>query len=474
MNMVAGQHETAEGLAEHRGWPSQIFYPVVGALTLVTSIVWLFLPWAWSPVDDPGQVLTLSREIAESGRISGTLNRIMQLAGAEGFGDKGSGIFRPAAWIYPALVYQLPVALAHLVRLLMVVAVILGPLAYFRRCGASSRRLWLTLLIIVAAASTLYQGLFLLSIQELGGAAFVGLGLVARRNSTRIVFWLIAALFKAPFAWLLVGNAVFLWRQKKRLQAAISGGLGLGILAISALWSRNGSYASSYNPNLRDLAIYENFSRLVEPMNALLLVGLVWWLISTNGSVKRHADSFLFLIAWAGYTLTMIPWGVTAYYMGPISYLFGIFLASVLVDNERTNGRQVFIGLIMPAFVAFWLARITLNFGFEVNSVMYESKQCLAPLSHSSTVITGRLLYVTTSYEGPIRIMEQLRLDDPNWDGSVTLEDTALTGFSNPDTTHYLTIGGALIPEGRSYTQVCNQSAITLYELGPVKVPSGA
>ena len=470
--MVVRRHEIAEELTEHRGWPSHIFYPVAGALTLAISVVWLFLPWAWSPVDGPGQVLMLSKEITESGRFSGTLNHIMRLARTEVFGNEGTGTFRPAAWIYPALVYQLPVALAHLVRLLMVVAVILGPLAYFRRCGASSSRLWLTLLIMVAAASTLYQGLFLLSIQELGGAAFVGLGLMARRHSFRIVFWLIAALFKAPFAWLLVGNAVFLWRQKKRLQAAINGGLGLGIIAISAVWSRSGAYASSYNLNLRDLGIYENFSRLVEPMNALLLVGLVWWLISTNGSVKRNANSLLFLIAWVGYTLTMIPWGVTAYYMGPISYLFGIFLASILVDNEYINRRQILIGLIMPAFVAFWLARITLNLGFEINSVMYESKQCLASLSSSSTVISGGLLYVTSSYEGPIRLIEQLQLDDPNWDGSVTLEDAALTGFSSPDTTHYLTIGGALIPEGRSSTQVCNQSAITLYELGPAKFPA--
>ena len=92
--------------------------------------------------------------------------------------------------------------------------------------------------------------------------------------------------------------------------------------------------------------------------------------------------------------------------MGPISYLFGIFLASVLVNAKNTTGRQVFIALMMPAFVAFWLARITLNLGFEINSVMLQSKQCLAPLYGSSTVVAGDLLYVTSSPEGAIRIVE--------------------------------------------------------------------
>ncbi len=410
--------------------------------------------------------MVIGQEIAESGRLSGTFHRFIQLYE----GDQSGGVFRPAAWLYPPLVYQLPVSLAHLVRLLMVIAVILGPVVYFRRSGASSSRLWLTLFIIIAGASTLYQGLFLLSIQELGGAAFVGLGLLARRNPSRIALWLAAALFKAPFAWLLVGNATLLWRQKKRLEATISGGLGVGILAISAIWSRNGSYSGRYNLDPLNPAVWENFSRLVEPMNALLLVSVLWWLIITNSSVKRHADWLLFFIAWAGYTLQMIPWGISAYYMGPISYLFAIFLASILVNARNTNSRQIFIGLLMPAFVALWLARITLSLGFEINSVMYESNKCLAPLSGSSTVINGQLLYVTSSLEGPIRIKEQLALDDPSWNGSVSMEDVVLSGFSNPDTTHYLTIGDALVPDGRTFNQVCSGNTVTLYQLGPVEV----
>jgi len=176
----------------------------------------------------------------------------------------------------------------------------------------------------------------------------------------------------------------------------------------------------------------------------------------------------MFLIGWSGYTLQMILWGVTAYYMGPISYLFGIFIAAVVADTSGVNRKQFLVALLMPAFVAFWLTRITLNLGFEINSVMLESRQCLAPLSGSNTVMAGSLLYVTSSPEGPIQIMGTLELNDPTWEGSIVLEDQQSSGFFNPDTTHYLTITGFKVPSGRNAVPVCKGSAITLYELAQV------
>jgi len=447
-----------------RDWPAWKFYSSVLVVSLVLVVIWLLIPWEWAPVDDPGQVILLNREIVASGRISGTFERFMQLY----HGDVAGGVFRPAAWLYPVLVYQLPIALAHIVRLLMIIVAILGPIAYFRRSGAGSTRLWVTLLLLVAGASTLYQGLFLLSLQELSGAAFVGLGLLVKRNPPRMALWLVAALFKAPFAWLLVGNAIFLWRQKQRLQATVSAGLGVGVLGISALWSRTGDYAGGYNLNPLNPAMWENFSRLVEPMNALLLLSLMWWLIASNGRLKRQSDWIIFFVGWAGYTLQMIPWGVTAYYMGPISFLLAIFLASVVTDSRNLTKTQIAVGMFMPIFVALWLVRVTLNLGFEINSVMLESKQCLAPLSGSTVVVSGNLLYVTSSYEGPLQIKGTLERSDPNWIGSIALEDSEYSGFLNPETTHYLTIGDSNIFDTRGTREICRGSTVTVYELDPI------
>jgi|GEM_PF-2796929 len=446
---------------DRRAWPTKTFSLVAGAIILILLSIWLTLPWEWSPIDDAQQVLLLQNELQKSGIVQGSINRFVQLAEA----DPELGVFRPPYWVFQVIIYQLPVAVAHAVRLLMAIAAILGPLIYFRRRGVKSQTLWFILLLLIASAATLYQGLFLTSLQELSGAALIGLGLMTKRSWLRMALWLGAALLKSPFSWMLIGYSVYLWRINRRREAISSAILGISVLGISFVLSRTGSYTSGASLNPLDLGKYENFSRLVEPMNALLLVGLIWWLIATNGSIRRRPDWVMFLIGWAGYTLQMILWGVTAYYMGPISYLFGIFLAAVVADTSGVNRKQFLVALLMPAFVAFWLTRITLNLGFEINSVMLESRQCLAPLSGSNTVMAGSVLYVTSSPEGPIQIMGTLELNDPTWEGSIVLEDQQSSGFFNPDTTHYLTITGFEVPPGRNAVQVCEGSAITLYEL---------
>lgn len=461
------QHrEEAHGQADDKAWPIKTFALVAGSLVVVLVILWLLIPWEWSPIDDAQQVLLLQKEILASGRMQGSLVRFGQLFQA----DPELGVFRPPYWLFQVVIYQLPVSIAHVVRLLMVIAAILGPVIYFRRNGAGNLKLWFILLLFIAGASTLYQGLFLTSLQELSGAALVGLGLMVKRSWIRMGLWLIAALFKSPFSWLLIGYSVYLWRKNRRLEALTTGLLGFGVLGLNAVLSRSGTYTSGYKIDLLNFGMYENFSRLIEPMNALLLVSLVWWMIVTNASFRRQSDWVMFFIGWSGYTLQMITWGVTAYYMGPISYLFVIFLAAVIADTEKMTRIQILIGLAMPAFVAFWLTRITLNLGFEINSVMVESRQCLAALSGSHTVIAGHVIYVTTSPEGPIQIQGALKINDPSWTGSIVLEDSELSGFLNPDTTHYLTIGDAPVPEGRNANQVCTGNTITLHELGLVQV----
>jgi hypothetical protein len=451
----------SEATSDVKAWSTRTFSFIAGAITLFLLVIWFLIPWEWSPVDDAQQVLAIQNEIQASGLIQGTVSRFVQLAQD----DPQWGLFRPGYWLFQSVVYQLPITAAHVLRLLMAIAAILGPIIYFRRAGVKSQTLWFILFLLIASGATLYQGLFLTSLQELSGTALIGFGLMTNRSWLRMILWLGAALFKSPFSWMLIGYSIYLWRKNRKREATVSALLGVGTLAISAIVSRMGDYTTRYNLNLLDLGMYENFSRLIEPMNALLLLGIVWWLVATNGSIKRRPDWIMFLIGWAGYTLQMIPWGVTAYYMGPISYLFGIFIASTIVNNHKLNRIQFLIALAMPIFVALWLTRITFNLGFEINSVMLESRQCLASLRGSNTVMAGQLIYVTSSPEGPIRIMGALMLEDPTWEGSVTLEDSESSGFFNPETTHYLMVGDAEIPTGRTVTPVCEGSAVTLYTL---------
>jgi hypothetical protein len=140
-----------------------------------------------------------------------------------------------------------------------------------------------------------------------------------------------------------------LCRKNRKREATVIALLGVGTLAISAVVSRTGDDPSRYYLNAFDPGMYDNFSRLAEHANALLLVSIVWWLVATNGSMKRRPDWIIFLIGWAGYALRMIPWGgVSAYYMSPISYLFGIYIASTIVINHKLNRKQILVAPATP------------------------------------------------------------------------------------------------------------------------------
>ncbi len=113
--------------------------------------------------------------------------------------DRDWALFRPAYWVYPSVFYLLPLPLAHVLRLLMVVVAVAGPVVYFHRRGGSRPRLAFILVLVVASCSTLLLGLYFVSLQEVSGAAFIGLGLLIKREGWRIVAWTVAAWFKSPF-----------------------------------------------------------------------------------------------------------------------------------------------------------------------------------------------------------------------------------------------------------------------------------
>lgn len=431
----------------------------IAAVILGLIVLWLLIDWEWSTVDDPGQVILLAREIQAAGWFGGMTNRASQLM----HGDIGGGIFRPAAWVYPVFVYQLPVEWAHVVRLVMVLIAIAGPVAFFRRLGASPQFTIFALILMIGASSTLYQGLFLISIQELGGAAFIGLGLLLPWRSTRIAAWLLAALFKPPFAWFLVAYAIYLWTQRRRAEAALSGALGIAVLAISTAIATSSGVTDSYPLDPLNPALWNQVAKLIEPMNALLLVSVVWWVVVSGARLRASRQTLLFGFAWVAYTAQMLPWGISAYYMGPISYTFGLVLLSLISLNITASRSRLIIGYTLPVIVSAWLVRLPLTWGFTMNSVVKETIECLAPYPGSQTLMVGNLLYVTSSPEGPIQIEGRLQREFPGWDG-VIRHNTNFDAPTSPD--FLLAIRGADPAEITSDQIVCSGSAITLYR-GP-------
>lgn len=441
-----------------------------GVVVLVLGLAWMLVPWEWSTVDDPRQVLVMRAEVADRGPVGGAIHRAAELART----DRDGGIFRPAAWVYPPLIYQLPIEAAHVVRLLMLAVAILGPIIYVRRQGANLARTLITLLILLASATRLNQGLFLLSIQELSGAAFIGLGLAVRDPRLRTGLWIVSALFKSPFSWLLVGNAVVLWRRNQRLLAVVNAVAAAAILGISVWWSAGGAYSGRYTPNPLSPAVWSNARQLMDAEVVLLLLAFVWWVLITRTRLSLRPESVVFGIALAGYTVQMIPWSLSAYYLGPIIYLLGLLLSSVLTNPPAMPLWRAATSLAVPAAIAGFLVFLPLRMGFETNALLGDLRTCLTPLRAPSAVLSGGVWgYVTTSPEGPVRIVDSIRLEAPGWTGSLALEEPGLSGYRDAGTSHYVTFNDVALPDGRASELVCSSGQVDVYQLGPPNAAGG-
>jgi hypothetical protein len=367
--------------------------------------------------------------------------------------------------VYPPLIYGLPVGAAHLVRLLMIITIVLGPLVYFRRGGARPPLLAFIFVLLVISSGTLYQGLLLLSIQEVGGMALVSLGLMVKNRFARSIFWVCAAWFKAPFLWILFGYSIVLWKEGRRKLACVSAGAGLATFLINFWWSRSGSYTGRYNINPLDPELWNRASSILEPVNGAILVALLWWLVVTQTPLSRGKDFPIFAFAAIGYYVQMVPWGFTAYYMGPISFLFGLLLASLLINLGPMKLRTLAVALIVPFFIGLWILKSSIGFVLNTNTIMLEASDCLSKVPSSQVEVVGNWLYITSSAEGPIRIMENTQINNPWWSGVVNLDSTSAGEERDPNTSHLMFIGEVPTEKGLRGGIVCQRSQITLVNL---------
>lgn len=438
------------------------FWAVTTVVSFGLIAVWFVIPWQWSSVDDPGQALAMRDLLASRDPLLALWDRAIELAS----GDFAGGVFRPVAWIYPPLLYWMPVVPAHVVRLVMILLIIIGPLVYFRRSGASPARLTMTLLLLLIAAGSLYQGLILLSIQEVGGVTLISLGLLLRGRALRLVAWTLAALFKGPFSWILLGYAVALWREGRKQLAIASGGLGMLILAVNAWWSLGGTYSSRYQLNPLNPELWNNASKILEPVNGAILLAVIWWLVATGTSLKIRGDFSIFAFAAFGYYFQMIPWGFTAYYMGPISFLFGLLLVSMLTDLRPDSSLwRGLIGLLIPFIITVWVIKGSFTWVFETNEIIRQASECLIGTQESSTEIVGHWLYLTTSEEGPFRLGQNIELSNSTWRGQIRNSTSSLGPNPSADTTHVLFVANPPIGDDISGRTVCSQSLVKLIAL---------
>lgn len=399
-------------------------WAVVAVLGAALAIWWVLIPWSWSMIDDPGFVVSIRAAIEEHGFLQGLISHSVDMAQ----GDVAWGLFRPAYWLYPSFVYWLPIGAAHLVRLFLLVVAISGPLVVLRRRGAEWRVLTVAGAVMLSGATTLMFGLFNVSLQELSGAAFVGLGLWMRGPWARIALWTVAAWFKSPFAWLLVGQAIVLWRVGRRRAALASAGLAAVTLLTAAVMARGGGYTGAYASDRVLSVVMANLSLLVDPNLIVPMVLTAWWLVLTRQRPVLDSAGVALGVGFVGYTLQMLPWGVSGHYQGGIAYLLTGFLALLLTDAYAVSRARLRLAVLIPVLVATPIAVLSVWSVLEKNARFRGLTECLVAHPNGSFIVSKSF-----GVEASDRLAQNARLSDPGWAGVVVFEDAPLTEAASGD-----------------------------------------
>jgi hypothetical protein len=302
--MVPTEVSVAAPVSAARRRPFGVVF-LVGGLVLLVG--YALLPWEWSFIDDTGALAILHGH-----GVPGAVRVWYRM-------DLDWGLFRPAWWLYGGTFYLLPAGAAHAVRLAMLGVAVAGPVLLVPRV----RPVLLWASAVAAANVSLYRGLWYVSLQELSGLCFVGLGLLARRRLwVRVLCFLVAAWFKAPFAWLLVGyGAVLLVRRATRWWGALCLALGAVTLGAAVDFARSGTYtvglrfgADSMMNNARTAAI------VLAPVAVVLVAGA----LATRARPAWDPLGAGLVLGGVGYLANLLPWQTGLHYASPYVYLIGV------------------------------------------------------------------------------------------------------------------------------------------------------
>ena len=429
----------------------------LGFLAVVAIIVvWALIDWEWSTIDDASLYIATQTFKDSHGLPGGILNQLIALYEW----DSSWGLFRPGYWLYQALFYLFPIPIPQILRLLMVIVVVSGPTLYFARLGLKSNKLAFAVLLISAGSAPLMIGLEFVSLQELSGATLISLGLIVKSRTLRLVLWISAALFKSPFAWIMIGEGIILWRKGERKWATANFLAPLVVLITAWVWAQGGSYTGDYQLDIN--AVWENIPKLLQAPLSFLLLMTLWWAIFSRTRLRTSDQTLLFGTAFLGYTAQMLPWSVTAYYVGPISYFLALTLVSILGSCNATSRIETMIAIALPIALTLLMVAWPIRQVLQTNTVLRGISTCLENETSAKVGLSGDLVYVTSSVEAPARMVNNLQLRNPSWNGSIQL-DNEYSLISNASTTHYIIVGAHERPTERNITDTCDAGIATVY-----------
>ncbi|GAA5200982.1 hypothetical protein GCM10023322_80040 [Rugosimonospora acidiphila] len=398
--------------------PRRRLWPwLVAAVLAVAVAATSFLPWEWSFIDDGGMLTFLHGYQHQHGWFLGALDMIYH----DFQGDRAWGLFRPTFWVFTGTFYLLPVGAAHAVRIAMVLCAIIGPLVPIARRFHGGPRvgmlIWTT--AVVVAGGELFVGIWYPSLQETSGLCFIGLGFLAtRRHWPRVLAWLAAAWFKAPFAWLLLAYGLVLCRKRETRRLGIVTSLvSLGTLAAATLLARSGSYTSKLDFSPHNVRV--NLDLSVGMFAAPLLVvvaGLVLLRPRIDISIAGDKDptAVVLLLGGAGYLANLLAWNVGGYYAGPYVYLLTLGVVFAVTGIGTTNPRWMTAALVVPVLMAGFFLHDTAVEGYDRLATVTGLRDCVLRLPDGA--VTG-----TNRHEAWVRLDYIVREHKPDWKGEVVL-----------------------------------------------------
>lgn len=392
------------------------------AYALCLLILWITTAWEWSTIDDAGYAVRSLSNNGEFGIVGGVFHTLIdELHGA---GD--SGLFKPSQWVYDSTVYLATPSLVASLRLTMLFLATMGPVYYCARKGIRGTALGFTMLVMLIGSSGLIVGVSFMSLQELSGAAFIGLGLAINRRGVRIACWLIAAWFKAPFAWLLIGYSIPLWRAGRKKWAVLAALLGIGTIATAGVLGRNGSYTARFYRTTTGLiidAVTNNGPLLLSTAVILLVASAAYWFLVTWTPIRLTWESIAFLVGLFGYAVNLLPWTISGYYGGAVLYLLALVILSLVTNEGTDRSARKLLALSIPTLVAFTLVVTAIRDVRVYTHSISTARNCLLQLPNNATVsLDGNLTYVATP-EGAVRFGELLSLAETDWEGSIRYRD---------------------------------------------------
>jgi hypothetical protein len=399
-------------------------------LASLAGVAWL--PWEWSLIDDTQLLGAVQRSADEHGPFLA----VWHVAAGYADADPEWGLFRPAFYLYVPLFYQLPVGVAHAVRVAMLGVVFAGAAVLAARGSTGRQRFafvtWA--LCTVAADRAVYAGIWYPSLQELSGLCFVGLGMLAyRRPWVVVAAWTVAVWFKSPFCWLLLAYGLLLTlRRDSRMPGLVAVVLAAGSLGTAATVAVTGSYTN----DLASLDLATMVDKLILSVDLLDAAGLVVLLGALLIAVQPFwrwrppspiEDPFPYamLAGGAGYLANLLVWRTDSYYAGPYVYLLSVggLLLLRQVEVRQAEGSQVEVRKVAPVLrvgvalavvlaVSAYSASLAVQTGWRAHQTVTGLRDCILALPADADIGYNRK-------EGAPRLNEIVRQYAPDRPGRV-------------------------------------------------------